>query len=73
MSLRDRDVSTGRVYSLRVDEILADLDDDDRIILEVWLNDPTVPASRIAHELTDEGYQITDGSVRKWRRRNGVS
>ena len=55
----------------RVDEALDDMDPDTRAKALAVLNG-TWSYERVAQALTAEGYPIKWGSVRNWRRDNGV-
>jgi hypothetical protein len=70
MSLRDHppEPSTrrgGRAF--RVDEILAELDPDDREALLEWVNDLRYSPERIVAELRSEGHTITANSIASYR------
>lgn len=49
--------------------ILAQISDDERGSLTRLIDNPTVPGSRIAEALTKNGYEITDKTVLRHRKR----
>ena len=60
-------------YRNKVDKILHDLDDDDRVIVLSWLQS-LMPAEEVADRLRGHEYPVGETSVRHWRRmqRNGT-
>ena len=56
-----------RVYTLLVDHILAELDDDRRAKLDLALRTPRISTYRIAATLTNWGHPVSAGAVSHWR------
>ena len=69
MSLRDHapTPSSKRGRRHRVDEILDELDDDDRATLDAWLRDLRYSPEKIAAELAVEGITVVPGSIAAYR------
>ena len=60
--------TTGK--TMKVDEIIANLPDDQRPKVAAALRDPTVSDARIAHALCRMGHECSMGAVRNWRIKN---
>lgn len=68
MSLRDREPKIARVgRRAKIDEILDELEPEDREVLEGWLVDLRYVPERIAHELRDEGFDISGSAIARYR------
>ena len=69
MSLRDRtpEIKGHGGRRQRVDEILDELEPDDRVVLEGWLRDLRYAPERIAVELRAEGFPISENAIATYR------
>lgn len=56
----------------KVDRILDELDDDDRVIVEGWLCDGDMGARPISDKLHAYGIELSPDRIWTWRRRNGI-
>jgi len=54
----------------KVDRILAELDDEDRAIVESWLHDRHLSQEDVERKLDACGIQCSDSTIRRWRKRN---
>jgi len=54
---------------LELDKIRAQLDDDDRQVLDAALADASLPAARLAKALEAEGHKISESAIYAYRRR----
>lgn len=69
MSLRDRtpEIKVGGRRQ-RVEEILDELDPEDRVVLDGWLRDLRYAPYRIAVELRAEGFPVSEGAIASYRK-----
>lgn len=56
----------------KMQRILDRMDDDDRELLLSWLHDDEIGDKRIEGWLRDAGIDVSDSSIMKWRRANGI-
>lgn len=66
MGLAD-DLGSIRTES-RIDEVLSELDDEDREALLAALRNPRVGASAVAGALDKNGFVVHHGTITRWRR-----
>lgn len=60
-------------WTNKVDDILAELDDEDRDVVMSWLLDPSVADQEIEYRFADFDIACSDSTVRQWRRRRKVA
>lgn len=58
--------------TLRADQILAGLDDENAAILERLLRNPHVTAFRLSNELRGRGVKLHRDAITNWRTENDV-
>jgi hypothetical protein len=51
---------------------MAQMDDQDRQLLLTWLHDVETGDPAIENRLREAGFHVSDSSIRRWRRRNGI-
>jgi len=58
---------------MKVDKVLDQLDADDHAIVTAWLHDVTMGCEKIELRLLAADVELSDSTIRRWRRIHGIT
>ena len=68
MSLRDREIKPARAHRrYRIEVVLEELEEEDRVVLEEWLRDLRYSPERIKDALEEEKIYVSEGAIARYR------
>jgi len=65
-------LSVGPRYRNRVDELKAEMPDDEYAFLLAVLANPEVKPSRLQTAMSKEGHTLSFTAIKRWREANGI-
>jgi len=67
------DAAPPPVKRMKVDKVLDQLDADDHAIVIAWLHDVTMACEEIELRLLAADIELSDSTIRRWRRLHGIT